>query len=1535
MVRCDMPTLLSLLLLVLAAVNAAAAAATTGVEASVVGAGPQCAWVFSADEGATTTSVLRRQWDYNACAGQYLTVATRAPVLPGFVIPNAHFAAVQYKPAMTGLREGEVRYVSQQLTVTCDVFTPLCAKAEVYYVIHGAVPSPSNTTTTEAPTEPNNNTTTTTTTTEAPTEPNNNTTTTPTTSTEAPTEPNNNTTTTTEAPTIMPPRCPATGVPPLVEANLSESVRLEPLRYVDNCAAPQRLVMSSSTSSSNATDVPPTNYFSIEKDVILWFDRNATNNQEGLFSANLTVYCGGVPSCYDVQVQVLAVRRPLTPPPTELPPDCGLTYGYRVDFEENARLVINPHAEDACPVGTNTTFTLVTAPKYNPDRFRLNQSTGVFYYAAPAGPQIKTDAFVFVIGCTSATGSTSKPKCMGHGSILVTAASPPSEEEECPGYFVFTYSKNNGGTEVEESYSLIRAADNSSNASFCSGGNYTGAQLRAPAANGTVTDFNNNTGEFHYIASGDTVDYFEFTLTCVTKDVCYGTATMQPRAPTPIPSPTPTPTTTPEGPRPVYDLDSIVCRGTCDAAAWLSSPRYPSVFDVTDGPRGDRSHVTPRRDGKAPDAMDFEVRVDGQSLVLRAYTTIGNMAARFVTFAPLRGSGSEYLTSAYLPKDAGSSFNATCLDHQANFGLASSIWTWDGDDDEESDNNENKDLRGHLNSETGEYVSGENYFHKFGGKHRECDVFRTDPCKYAPMLTPSSAGIAGTDIDWKLYVNDCDATWVGNITLERLRLLRNSTTGMPLFKLVNGSMLVGTIYSQVVKPASWSPPYNGILSMQRAYTVRIFIGSSIGTAVDISPEDVTVIKEGDVTSNHTMEEATQTKSAVEAAAALNASSLQGRSENMSPFNVSVDVRFAAAIDPLTGERLYGYSLMLYPYRLNYSDLIYSVPKLDHLNATQLHVKSVDLLNMSWVTPNPLYCPECTGKATTCKGTGTGLNLDCDPIIRFEPIGQLPIFPQEEFESGREGQFLNISLVARVVGNDTSLSAAGDPQGSFALLIGFVNGLDIAINVQQIAHIRGINLAMRGSVCRSSAYWPVPDTLGTSVPINPFNATQMLNNYINWPLDGAEADEQKPYYGAPRPLHPDTVCVASSELRRPERVVLNSTTASVYPDEQGAPFMKLAMCAATGGQVYGVTDWVYVSLDDITSGAAADFLEHISLEYLILSIDAWDVMGVLLPSNVTKDAKQLHFVLDGASLPDVVGDDVLGKEEEKQKWMGDVTDANTQVFLPWEKYAAYLRYRRIDLRPNLSPNKTTSSVVNSFHFAFVPGALLHRHSNTRAVFHLRAALRFTSSGGSGESRVEEYLFTIPVSAQISSELRFDRDAYTPQVTPKKSGGLSKKSATALFIVLAVAIVAVLSAAFYVETHYNRVLRSAKRRLRKQLASGKADAFGSESPQRPREHFSPLVDHPGDFSMSGGTKSIVKAGGKAEESKVSPAQATKPTTTTPVTGIKTSYGVVQIEQSRTQEQEEGSSEGPSLSGTLAVRVEETHAKDDASRVGEDLK
>jgi hypothetical protein len=167
------------------------------------------------------------------------------------------------------------------------------------------------------------------------------------------------------------------------------------------------------------------------------------------------------------------------------------------------------------------------------------------------------------------------------------------------------------------------------------------------------------------------------------------------------------------------------------------------------------------------------------------------MAARFPTFELLRSPSSLTSQSAQIPT---LSFNASCLDQQDPDGVGEAVWTWS-----------NFTLRqGHV---APDYNSSESYYQKFGGKHRQCDVFNANSCKFAPMLTPVAP--------WTIKIVDCDTIWRASWTMPDFFALRFSD-GRPVVARNSSLDTHGALgysamlFSEAVKPVSWVIPELGV-----------------------------------------------------------------------------------------------------------------------------------------------------------------------------------------------------------------------------------------------------------------------------------------------------------------------------------------------------------------------------------------------------------------------------------------------------------------------------------------------------------------------------------------------------------------------------------------------------------------------------------------------------------------------------------------------------------------------------------------------------
>ncbi|KPA84515.1 hypothetical protein ABB37_01060 [Leptomonas pyrrhocoris] len=1060
-----------------------------------------------------------------------------------------------------------------------------------------------------------------------------------------------------------------------------------------------------------------------------------------------------------------------------------------------------------------------------------------------------------------------------------TTTSTPSPLEACPGDYAYSFVLNADGTFTAQTASLADRA--AASGKFCTSGGRISSTVGA-ARTGVVTS-NPSAGTFSYASNsavaGDAVDSFDFVLTCSGEGTsCSGRTVIS--------------IVGQDSGKVYYAMDgAITCRGTCDAGAWRSSPSSPASFDVNKSGVA----VTPRKDGRAVDGVDFGFTVDGE-LLIRAYTTIGNLAARFVTFYPMAAAKeSGYVTSSSVPPGSHVSFEPTCLDQQVTTGRGSDIWSWTS----------TATLTGHLNTQTNAYKSGDNYYQKFGGNHRQCDVYRENPCKYAPFMTPTlnddnnnAENNRTASVQWKLYVNDCDATWVGKASVESLRALRQPD-GSSTFKLEeHGTYLVGTVYSQSVKPADWTSPSSGIVHIEQAYAVRLKIHNTLVVDAAAQPISASVVP------------------------------------TASQLSISADVQFASGKTKDTDERLFAYSLLLYP--------VFAVNNTPaNITTLKLKVASVSLLHETWTSPSHVECPMCTGSMISCTGTGNKYETDCGSkaLMTFEDISETSS-QFEDWGGWQEASSIfasttvatqnafNVTFAARANGKGSASATDAYPVGSFAMAVKLSDGQTFHVVVNQTDYISELNTRfLNTEMCRPSGYWPVADPLGSSVPVQPYNSTPLAfpggapASTASHEDGEKDPSKEKAYLGAPERLTPLATCDALPNIES-THVQLTSLKANITDGDQ---VRSVSMCAVADERTFGVTDWVMFSLPSIQEELEKVTAENIDniiadreltnddaytvaeLQYLMLSVPAAEIGSSLLAGAVSTD--YINILLDGDNAPPA-------ERTEEEMWMQSGSDASslsTTSYLPWEVYASSLSYRRIGLRTSTG---NTSIISEPFNFAFIPGSLLHSSSSVRVQMAVSASIRFstyahTAANATHASQVvktaerdEGLLYVVSLSRSISSALRFESDTFSP-VKPT-TGSIGKKSATAILIVLIIAIICVLAASVYVEVTYKRIIHNAKYHP-KRPDSAVGIRYGRDG--KPKEN-----------------QKTAKEGSRAEVSMPASASKTRAAAGTSgdaaETNIKTKFGVVRGEQTRIPEAVAGSSSASSGPSATAEKKEDTY-------------
>ncbi|KAG5495318.1 hypothetical protein GH5_02974 [Leishmania sp. Ghana 2012 LV757] len=1084
---------------------------------------------------------------------------------------------------------------------------------------------------------------------------------------------------------------------------------------------------------------------------------------------------------------------------------------------------------------------------------RVNGSQVMIFNTKNSSVPAGNYTVVILVSCGSSACMSSQTLIVSGSKTTTTTTAPTLE---CPGNFNYSLALSADGTLTDQLSSVTARA--LATGMFCDSGTISAA-LRTPV-HGTLRW--NSSGSFKYTLEtpevGDAVDSFGFQLTCLSDGaMCSGTAVIS---------------IVPEDKDEVYYAmkGAIVCRGTCDAAAWRTRPTALDLFDVSETGVA----VTPRKDVRAVDGVDFDFTVKGD-LIIHAYTTIGNLAARFVTFYPLSAAGAQgFFNSSSVLDGSHVSFEPLCLDQQASTGKGADIWSW----------SDMTTLTGHLNTLADAYKLGDNYYQKFGGNHRHCDVYRTDPCKYAPLMTPSlndgtnnQYNNATPSVQWKLYINDCDATWVGRASVESLRALRQPD-GSPTFKLEgNGTYLVGTLYSQSVKPTSWTSPSAGIVHTETAYHLRLKIHNIITV-------DAVARSSGDA--------------------------------DVPQLLMSSDIQYSTGRRTDTHERLYRYSVLLYPY--------FAANKTAaNITTLSLKVVSTTLLNSTWTSPSKVECPMCTGTMISCTGTGDGFETDCGDraLVTFEALdynaSDFESTVVHEASSGTSASTsvstknaLRVTFAARVNGAGSAESADAYPVGNFAMSVKLSSGQTFEFVVNQTDYISELNTRyIDTELCRPSAYWPVPDPLGSSVPVKPYSAEALAFPRGRPTSEGEEEKgTSKSYYGLPERLTSASMCATPPNTSRPA-ISLDNMTATI---ETGKEQVTVSMCAVADERTYGTTDWVMISLpriheetkkinsEEIQSIIDDDTLSNNSytvaqLQYLTLSVQVSEVMSSLLAGSAANG--YVDILLDGDNAP-------RPKRGEEETWMypeSSSSSDDSDAYLPWGIYASSLSYRRIAHRTNANTSET-----EPFNFAFIPGSLLHSASSIRVPMIIRAAVKFvtyafTAANSTHSSqrvkkneREEALLYIVSVSRGISAALRFDTDAYNPVIS---QSGIAPKRATAILIVLIVAVVCVLAASVYVEVTYKRIIHDAKYHPK-----------GSDSPVGVRygRHGKPKESRK---TAKEGSRTEGGVGFSASKARMASGAAMGDAT---AASVKTKFGTVLGEQERVQESVTGSRSASSEAG-----------------------
>lgn len=514
---------------------------------------------------------------------------------------------------------------------------------------------------------------------------------------------------------------------------------------------------------------------------------------------------------------------------------------------------------------------------------------------------------------------------------------------------------------------------------------------------------------------------FSFNHHCMGVITCVGTARMLvTNKVTVIPA-----STSAGGPNttPFISDGYTTCQGTCNEKAWKVLTGTSLVWDTA--PNAVGNVTTARTDKQIIGAVGVDF-FNG-SVVISGYSQIGSLSARFLTFDPV--------TNFQSPSGAPlASFKSQCLANQPQVGLSEEVWKWVS-----------------LANKTGyvgiRYNSGSSYYHKFGGKHIGCDTFSSNPCTYAPLLTPNTA-------NWKVDINNCDVTWKGTYTIAALTSLLTAG-GDKVFYYTSSKDVKGTIYSQGVTAKSWLDPSLGAISNTVPHTISM----TFDTAVTAAKADANA-----------------------------------------PY--SLDAQYFEYTDS-NGDKAFGINLLFYSSTTSEHNFFITDRHVKGFRFLRSEWTSVTASTCPTCTGSKTVCTNPTS-AIESAFTGEFLQGTCEGDLAFVTLekgmgmsdaecaghtvsNQVRNRPGFSTPRNCSNAFQNLTIRGIAAGSRSVTTPLGF-EGTISLQLLLDNGnrpivnLDVKSYVTRVAVDEGLKGSL--SVCRSSPYWPVYDPLGTSLPDKP-------------------------------------------------------------------------------------------------------------------------------------------------------------------------------------------------------------------------------------------------------------------------------------------------------------------------------------------------------------------------------------------------------------------------------------------------------------------
>nr|CCC94451.1 unnamed protein product [Trypanosoma congolense IL3000] len=1153
--------------------------------------------------------------------------------------------------------------------------------------------------------------------------------------------------------------CPEHGFLSVVDATAENPTRVNFSHQIKGCPPSGHLTLNILPVSGNQSGG-----FTVVNDNVLLLHNGGRLIGGNQHTVNVSVYCDDIPLCTNARVTVLKKNQDELLASKIALQRCSRAYRLRMSaYGEKQRHIQLWSSRRWCKAGQSAAFTLWSRPRYNPQEFYLDPRTGAFNYSIPPyTSNVAVDDFAALVECINDVNDIIESACVVRADIIID----PTPRSRANTSVVLAHKRvNNPSTGL--------AIGRNNTLQFWPG---VSRGLRNHNA-----QFSNRT----FSRSRDTFSANEKTDRPSGDDASRGMYS-------------------------TYELGNIVCRGTCVGSEWRSNSQHPHVFNVTSGSDGSGSHASSSHGGGSPAEMSFEISKDGKYLRIRSFTTMGNMEASFVTFEPLWGmtggdvaDGKTLFSSISVPSGANPSFNTACVNHHMKHGLETDILRSVDVEDATEDSHTQSDAR----------VEGNEYFRGFGGNHRDCDTYRNNPCRYAPLLTPANATIGETgavgdvnqNAQWKLFINGCGATWVGEIPVTQLLQLRSSYSGEPLFTLKDNTVLVGSVYSQVVKPSSAKSP-KGYVSTHRKYDIYLPLRNAVSADIkssggsDLHPEEL-----GKRSSSRKQGEDQLTEGSFAVLSATKGDNVVKKPRIV--FDRVGVVRFSSVADANTGTRTHVYTLLLSAVGQPAASTADSLrADCRDSGAAPLRIVKVELVNTLPGSRN-CTCEGCCDNETDYNGTEGSDRPHVYDLVWHE--GGVTVAKTLEECSGKKGSAthtFNVSFTVRLVVDSSLLTTREVPQGTITLRVHFDYGRSAFIDLHHHPQLMSV-ASLRVKYCQLRPRLQIPHRAAGAPFATKIRAKRLLEDVISEHLKMKEyACNQR---GNCTHVEPDgnkpQAQSADAEWQRvyPMGDVVNIGSARCSLGECGGNnLLNLCSGVCTAGRIhqFGLTDLVYVTLEGSGASDTAPPISKMSLQCLLLSVKEQEVISGSNAQSVGTGEKErkLHFLLDGDHI-------------SSGRCLGDGYGTNLSSplrYLDRQTYASFLRYQRIDKYPCAQQKSGEPCLANGIGFAFAPGTLLRENASQYVEYQIEAVVSIAFEGMNIETlRTEKLSFLVETSPQNREFLHIpSTDTNSSVSNTTKFVTISKTMASVLYITLSAVIAVLVSLGLVIEWRFKRMVKT---------------------------------------------------------------------------------------------------------------------------------